>query len=231
MGGGAVVPSFGGSRGISDLSGVRFLPGASKPNPDNLTGRVALANTQGAELSNARTQAEIDALRKELSLKESGQQFGQQNTTMIRDLLLKQFGGGAPIGVDVAPGAPSPSPSPSMPPPAPAPPPGADLGFARAKDRAGLNLQSGLKTLKSVMQRTGQAGSSIERDAVGGLIGGETARLGDVDVAQAAEGQRRGYQLEDRAHDDVWREREMADKTRMNGLQLLMSLMSGGRAY
>lgn len=237
--------------GISaPVPGISSRPsfGASKPHPDHLQGRRNLAGTQATEIANTRSLAEIDALKKDLALKEGGQSHSQShldrtfaldeemrrrsaaNTDQMRDLLLKQFGSAPPPpGAIGLPGGEHTVPGP--PPGAPGTPAVADQAFARAKDRAGLSLQSGLKTLKGVMQRRGQSGSSIEGDATADLIGGELTRMGDVDLASAAEGQRRGYQLEDRAHEDVWRGREMTDRNRMNGLQLLMSLMNGGRAY
>lgn len=209
----------------------------SAPGPDDLTGRTALAGTQAAELSNARTQSQIDAEKARLALEqrrfEADEEMRRQSAAdrdSIRELLLKQFGGGG--GADGLPGGPSPM----MPMPAPVPvtpgmSPVADQGFARAKDRAGLSLQSGLKTLKGVMQSRGRVGSSLERDAVGGLIGGELGRLADVDLASAAEGQRRGYELDERAHGDWWRGREFDEKRRLGGLNMLLSLMTSGRVY
>lgn len=227
-----------------------YDPNNAPGNParDNLSGRNKLADTRAGEIGNDRSLAEIEALKRRLALDEGGQQFTQSHTNRtfaldeemrrkqvadgdtIRALLMKNFGGVGESGAPAVVAMPSSAPPAPPAPPAPAAPV-ADQAFARAKDRAGQSMQSGLRTLRSVMQRKGQAGSSIEGDAVAGLIGGETQRLADVDLASAVEGQRRGYELDDRAHDDTWREREIVDRNRTNGLEMLLRLMTQGRAY
>jgi hypothetical protein len=102
-----------------------------------------------------------------------------------------------------------------------------DAAFGRAKDRAGMVAQSGIKSLKNIMASRGLQGSSIELGGVADQIGGAAGQLGGV--------------LREQAVNEAGRAGDIADLEYTGGIQQrgqdiqakqsLLSLINAAGAY